>query len=334
MSTTGQPNETEDLSTVEEFGDESGQLPTVQGKILDFLERAEMTDAQPVFYLYKYENYVSGEGKAFIQKFEDCDPPDEESIARVHGSGRYLLTLTIPKSKGGKRGLTRMYRFRVHPSFKTGDNLLMQSTAPAPAFMAPPAQPAGNGMIEAFGMLEKLLVMLVPLFNRPRDENVLGILNQNYEAVNGLMKKQMQENMLLLNEYQRSIADLGESIPMVNEQETQIEETPSIIEQFAPLIQQWLPLLMGSGPQAQAAGTLVRQVPQVQQIMRDKIQLRKIINYLDQTNGPDTTDRILRALKIQRTGARPVQVQQPATAPGSAAAPRKKPAARKRVASK
>lgn len=331
MSKTGQQPD-DDLSTVEEFDDESGQLPTVQGKILAFLERAEMTDAQPVFYLYKYENYVSGEGKAFIQKFEDCDPPDEESIARVHGPGRYLLTLSIPASKGGKRGLTRMYRFRVHPSFKTGDNL-MQSTAPAPAFMAPAVQPAGGGMIEAFGVLEKLLVMLVPLFNRPRDENVLGILNQNYEAVNGLMKKQMQENMLLLNEYQRSIADLGESVPMFNEQETETEETPSIIEQFAPLIQQWLPLLMGGGPQAQAAGTLVRAVPQVQSVIKDKLQLRKIIKYLDDTNGPDTTDRILRALKIQRTGARPVQVQQPATASAPPAGRAiRKPVSRKKVA--
>lgn len=316
-SKTGQqpnePEEREDLSTVEEFGEESGIMPTIQGRIYAFLQRAELSEAEPVFTLFKYENYVSGEGKAFLQKFEDCDPPDEQSIARLYGSGRYLLILNVPPIKGKSKGLTRTYRFRVHPAFDKSDS----TTPNLPQYLPQPH--TGNGMVEAFGVLEKLLVMLVPLFNRPRDENVLGILNANYTAVNDLMKKQMQDNLRVLTDYQRSIADLGEMQPMYETEQEEETTTPSIIEQFGPLIQQWIPLLMGGGPQAKAAGAMVKAVPQVQQIMKDKIQLRRIINYLDQTNGPDATDQLLAALKIQRTGRRPVQVPAPAPPPAPAA---------------
>jgi hypothetical protein len=95
---------------------------------------------------------------------------------------------------------------------------------------------------------------------------------------------------------------------METETETEVDEKPSIIDQFGPIIQQWLPLLLGGGPKAAAAGAIVQTVPQVQQIMKDKFQLRKIIAYLDQSNGPDKTDKLLAALKIQRIGKRPVSV--------------------------
>lgn len=305
-----QPDERNDVSTVEEFdgGEDAVSASPVQGKIYAFLQRIELEEQIPIYYLSKYENYLSGESKAFIAKFEDCEPPDEHLIGKLYGSGRYLLSCTIPPVRG-KKGTTRLYRFRVHPSFDNvagGPNL---PGAQQQMVMIPSAPGhAEPGMVQAFGMMEKLLMMLMPLFNRPRDENVLGILQQNYSSVNDLMKKQMQDNLKMIGDYQRTIADIGDTGTMNTETETETEERPSIIDQFGPLIQQWLPVLLGGGPKAAAAGALVNSVPQVQQIMKDKFQLRQIIAYLDQSNGPDATDKLLSALKIQRIGKRPVSV--------------------------
>ena len=304
-----QPEDREEISTVEEFdgGEDAISASPVQGKIYAFLQRIDLEEQAPIYYLSKYENYLSGESKAFIAKFEDCEPPDEHLIGKLYGSGRYLLSCTIPGARG-KKGFTRLYRFRVHPSF---DNVSGGPSNPG-ALVAPGAgiqMHSENGMVQSFAMMEKLLMLLIPLFNRPRDENVLGILNQNYSSVNDLMKKQMQENLKMITDYQRTIADIGDTGTM--ETETEVEaavDKPSIMEQFGPIIKQWLPILLGGGLKAEAAGALVQSVPQVQQIMRDKFQLRKIISYLDSSNGPDATDKLLAALKIQRSGKRPVQV--------------------------
>lgn len=303
MSETLDNLDTAGLDTVEEFdGEELTVFPGVTGKIYAFLEKADVQDATPTFYLYKYDNYDSGDAKAFIKKFQDCDPPDEDLIGRQYGGGRYLLMLTLPPPRGKRRGITRLYRFRVHPSFTRSD----EGTLPVqrlPVFQ----QPQGNGISEALNMLERIMVMIVPLFNRPRDENIQDILRENYLSMNQVMQSQLQENLSLLTDYQRNIADLGER---VNEQGTipEDDDGPGLMEQFGPLLNQWIPILLGGGPQAKVASAAVQSVPQVRNILQDKIQLRKIIRALDSERGPVETDKLLQVLKIKRPGgsARPV----------------------------
>lgn len=281
----------------------------LSGRIMAFLQRIELDDEQtPIYYLSKYEHSGSGETKAFVGKFEDCEPPDEALIGQRYGAGRYILTCQIPPLPGKKEFSARVYKFRVSSAFDRHRDASTPAAIPAaiPAGMISPEA----GMMQAFSILERFVSLIMPMFNRPRDENVLGILNQNYQSVNDLMKKQMQDNMKMLTDYQRTIADLGNGETMETTATEERPEPPSIIEQFGPLIQQWIPVLLGGGPKAAAAGALVQQVPQVQQVLKDKLQLRKIIMYLDQSQGPDRTDKILAALKIQRSGKRPVQVQQ------------------------
>lgn len=335
---TGQQNEDTEATAAAPPGMDSGieefdvsetdqhSAASLSGRVYAFLQRVELEDTTPVYYLSKYDSFGSGEQKAFVGKFEDCEPPDEALIGNKYGPGRYILTCQIPAGGSRKTPIVRVYRFRVSPSFaRQGDPAAPAAIA---AHLPAPVQSPEAGMMQAFSMLERFVGLLLPLFNRPRDENVLGILNQNYSAVNEVMKKQMQDNLKMINEYQRMIASIGEGDDGDDMGTTATEEraeTPSIIEQFGPLIQQWIPLLLGGGPKAAAAGALVQTVPQVQEIIKDKMQLRKIIAFLDQSQGPDKTDRILSALKIQRQGKRPVPVQAPA-APAAASRSRKKAA--------
>lgn len=307
------PGGNPDANGIEEFDvSETDQhsAASLSGRVHAFLQRIDMADTSPVYYLSKYDHFGAGEQKAFVAKFEDCEPPDEALIGSKYGAGRYILTCQIPAGGGRKSPIVRIYRFRVSPVFDRKD----EGTAPAaiPATYPAPAASPQAGFLEAFALFEKMMMMIVPLFNRPRDENVLGILNQNYQSVNDLMKKQMMDNLKMITDYQRTIAELGngEGESMETTAADERPEPPSIIEQFGPLIQQWIPVLLGGGPKAAAAGALVQTVPQVQEVLRDKLQLRKIISFLDNQQGPDKTDKILAALKIQRTGKRPVQVQQ------------------------
>lgn len=297
-------------SGIEEFDiSETDQhsAASLSGRVYAFLQRVEIEDTSPVYYLSKYDNFGSGEQKSFVAKFEDCEPPDEALIGSKYGPGRYILTCQIPPSRNRKNPVVRIYRFRVSTAFARREEPAHLAAIPA----AIPAAAPGVGMPEMFAMFERFVSLLLPLFNRPRDENVLGILNQNYSTVNELMKKQMQDNLKLLTDYQRNIASITEEGEAEEVDTTDDRaETPSIIEQFGPLIQQWIPLLLGGGPKAAAAGALVNTVPQVQEVLKDKMQLRKIIAFLDQSQGPNKTDKILAALKIQRSGKRPVQVQQ------------------------
>ena len=300
-----------DTSGIEEYDVTEAEYhnqASLSGRVWAFLQRVEVEGISPIYYLSKYDNYGTGESKAFVAKFEDCEPPDEDLIGTKYGPGRYVLTCQIPV-KGQKNPLVRIYKFRVSQSFaRQGDR---SGPAAIPAAIPAAVVNPQEGMIQAFSMLERFVGLLLPLFNRPRDENVLGILNQNYSAVNELMKKQMQDNLKMINDYQRTIAEIGggEGGEVEPATGTERAETPSIVEQFAPLIQQWLPLLIGNGPKAAAAGAIVQSVPQVQDIIKDKLQLRKIVAYLDQSQGPDKTDKVLAALKITRPGKRPVAVQ-------------------------
>lgn len=318
------PGGSMDTSGIEEFDvSETDQhsAASLSGRVHAFLQRIDMADTSPVYYLSKYDHFGAGEQKAFVAKFEDCEPPDEALIGSKYGAGRYILTCQIPAGGGRKSPIVRIYRFRVSPVFDRKDEGMAPAAIPA-TYPAPAASPQA-GFLEAFALFEKMMMMIVPLFNRPRDENVLGILNQNYQSVNDLMKKQMMDNLKMITDYQRTIASLGEGEEVETTTTEERPEPPSILEQFGPLIQQWIPVLLGGGPKAAAAGALVQTVPQVQEVLRDKLQLRKIISFLDSQHGPDKTDKILAALKIQRTGKRPVQVQQ---------VPQVEPKGRKRAA--
>jgi hypothetical protein len=284
-----------DISETDQFS--AGSL---SGRVMSFLQRIDIDDQSPVYYLSKYDHYGNGEQKAFVGKFEDCEPPDEAMIGARYGAGRYILTCQVPATNN-RKAVCRVYRFRVSPSFDKSNST--STLTPNHPIMQPPVvvnQQAS--MSEALAMVEKIMMMLVPLVNRPRDENVLGILQQNYSSVNDLMKKQMQDNLKMITDYQRTIASISEETEMATTTTDEPEDKPTIMEQFAPLIQQWMPILLGGGPRAAAAGALVQTVPQVQEILKDKLQLRKIISYLDNEHGVNKTDQILGALKIQRSG--------------------------------
>lgn len=313
MNNTDQQTELEE-SPVEELTAADGIAdPSYILKIQEYLEKQKIDVMQPVFYLYRYENYTSGEAKALICKYKEGDPPDEDDIGRKFGSGRYLLVMSIPRSAGNnKKTQVRAYRFRVHPEY---DKLRSESPVMGGNNMPVPypviEKNSGSSLVDAIQIIERLITAMVPMFNKPKDESISEVLNQSYGVMGDMMKKSMMNNIALMNDFQKSLVFGGNA--EMDETEVLEEEEPSIISQIAPLLTEWIPLILGKGPQATVAQKAVQMTPQFQQIVKNKSELLKLVNYFDQEKGPAETDKILTALKIRRPGrsARPARRRAP-----------------------
>lgn len=309
----GQQNSVDDdVQAVEEFSGNDAQIEiSVTQKIFEFLEKQKLDDSQPVFYLYKYEDYRTGEVKSLINKYRDCDPPDEDDIGKEFGSGRYLLVMSIPRQSDGK-GLMRAYRFRVHPRY---DSFVGKEKASLPVQQLqtvqqlPPQQniPSFN---DAFGMIERVLAIVSPLLNRPpQNENVQSVLSQSYTAMGEMMKRSMIDQYKMFSEMKNGLLTGGENMNVAEIEEE--EKGASMLETLGPLLNEWLPKLLGGGPQATMVQAAVKHSPQFQQIIKDKIELNKIITYLKETQGEEQTEKILAALNIVKAPRR-VSAKQPA----------------------
>jgi hypothetical protein len=291
----GQQNDTDEINTIEEFSGDDSQIEiSVTQKISEFLAKQKIDEDQPSFYLYKYDDYRTGEGKSLINKYRDCDPPDEDDIGKEFGSGRYLLVMAIPRQLNGK-GLMRAYRFRVHPRY---DSFIQKQKVLEPVReIQTQVVQSGPTFNDAFGMIERVLSIVSPLLNRPRDENVQNVLTQSYSTMGEMMKKSLMDQFRMMSELQKTMLIPGETMPTTTIEEER-EVSPSILETLGPLLTEWLPKLLGGGPQAQVVQAAVKHSPQFQQILKDKVELNKIISYLKETQGEEKTDQILAALNI------------------------------------
>lgn len=277
----------------EEFTEKDGFVdPSYLARINTFIAMAKADVSEATCYLYKYDNYTSGEAKSTIHKYEGGDIPDQDEVGKVWGSGRYLLVLGIPAS-GGRKALMRAYKFRINPVYdlqRTGSQV--QQIVPHDS--------GKNSMAEAFTMLQGLLAMLIPLFQRPSESPDMNkILMGNFDMFGGLMKKQMMENIELMNDYQRKLQLVREGTDMRNDDEGE-EQAATIIDQIKPLLAEWLPKLIGGGREAKVVSKIVKGSQMFKEIAKNQNMVRSLISYLDKEKGREEADKILSTLGMQR----------------------------------
>lgn len=323
MAKSGQQPVDDDLQTVEEFDVENVE-PTITQKIDEFIAKQKLQDASITFYLYKYDDPRTGETKSLINKYQECDPPDEDDIGREFGSGRYLLMMTTPRLDNNKTKM-RAYRFRVHPRYdqimKNREQLPAVPAAPAPAVPQVQTVQTGPSFNDMLGIVERMFTMISPILNRPQNENVVDLMNQSYGTMGAIMKKSLMEQFSFMSELSKSLIPGGENMNQIAyTEDDEIEETGGgLLEQLAPLLSQFLPLLLGGGPQAQMVSGLVKQSPQFKEVVKNQAELNRIIEYLDQAEGPEKTDQILQALRVKRvtTAKRKQPTAQPQRQPAA-----------------
>lgn len=279
-----------------ELQSEETELISYVDQINDFVTRNNLLEIEATYYLYKYDN-STGNAKSFIHKYSSVEPPDEDTIGRTFGSGRYLFIMTIPRCDKAPKGFMRAYPIKIHPHY---DTLRQAPAAPvAPTII----QQSSNGFSEAFDMIGKIVALIAPLLQRTQQQPVMpdmsSMLFKTYEATNEVLKKSMTENVKNLGEMQRKILQLenGEMGSLVDTDE---EEGTSLIETLKPLLLEWLPTLIGDTPQSKMVQQVVKRAPEFKRIVNNKQEFKTLVAYLDQSQGKEVTDKVLTSLKLKR----------------------------------
>lgn len=275
-------------------------------RISEFLVKSSLTMNDAVFYLYKYENYGTGDSKACIKKYTDGEPPDEHEVGMAYGSGRYLLIMYVPPSNGRKQ-ISRGYKFRCHQNYDTVRNVAPVSV---PSVVSPAPVNPGQSMLEVMGMFTALINALGPLIRPPTDPDVSKMSGQYTAMFQDVMKKAMMSNIELMNNYQHAVAKIknpGDNVQNRNNQNDQQEgdggSAAGIIEQLAPFITEWLPKLIAGGQQGKAVAMVAKSTKMFQEIKRNRNTITALIRYLEEKNGPEDTNKVLTALSLKRPPA-------------------------------
>lgn len=259
-----------------------------------FIARNNLLEIEAVYYLYKFDSNT-GNAKSFIHKYSAVEPPDEDTIGRTFGAGRYLVILAIPRCDKAPKGYMRSYQIKIHSYY---DTLKQAPAAPAPTII----QQSGGNFSDAFEMIAKIVAIITPLLQRsqqPQVPDMSAMLFKTYEATNEVLKKSMTENVKNLGEMQRKILSL-ENGEMNTEVDTDEEEETSLLETLKPLIMEWLPKLIGNSPESKVVQSVVKNTPQFKRIISNKQEFKTLVSYLDQQQGKEVTDKVLGSLKLKR----------------------------------
>ena len=263
-------------------------------QINDFIARNNLLEIEAVYYLYKFDSNT-GNAKSFIHKYSAVEPPDEDTIGRTFGAGRYLVILAIPRCEKAPKGYMRSYQIKIHSYY---DTLKQAPAAPAPTII----QQSGGNFSDAFEMIAKIVAIITPLLQKsqqPQIPDMSAMLFKTYEATNEVLKRSMTENVKNLGEMQRKILSL-ENGEMNAEVDTDEEEETSLLETLKPLIMEWLPKLIGNGPESKVVQSVVKNTPQFKRIISNKQEFKTLVSYLDQQQGKEVTDKVLASLKLKR----------------------------------
>lgn len=282
--------------TFEELDDSEAQIDkSYTQKIQEFLDKSKL-DIAPTFYLYKYDNSINGDAKSLIKRYKDTDPPDEDDIGREFGSGRYLLAMTIPTCREWPKGCTRCYRFKLHQEYDKVRNQYLALSQPA---IPVQSVQRDTGVSDMFAMMERFIAMVLPLLQRDQNPDINALMYGNFRNTNEILKRQTMNNLELLKDYQRKVANIStEEDEEMNNSPVQQETT--ILDQILPLVSEWLPRLINGNTESKALSNVVRSTPQFKQIVSDKTEFKRLITYLDKKEGAEKTDKILAALKLKR----------------------------------
>jgi len=293
-------NEGAEVEHIEEFtADEIPFIPSYQFKMQEFFLKSNIDENEPVYYLYRFENDKSAK-KQLIDKFSNISPPDEHEIGLEHGSGKYLLILVIPPNEQYKKGTSRGYQFYVGEVYderrrKTHRfrNVYEPETIPPPP--PPVVVDQKNNFLDTVSIIEKIVTMVTPLLvarTEQKQPDFTGIVRDGYKAISEVMQQSMMENFKMIQQVQKR------QLNLIDPPKEDTPEPPGIIQQFLPLLAEWLPKLMGNDMQSKMTGNLIKNIPQIKDIVNDSQKLNDIVGYLVQTEGVEATKQILNNLGI------------------------------------
>src|SRR5271157_1826560 len=258
--------------------------------------------------LSRYKNPLGGENGARVQidEWQNFIPSWHE-IGIKHGSGRYIIQITIPKGrKQRKTNASRSKVLDVHYDILKQEALNRAYAGAVPAGKVQPIAPASQD--QSLVIIERLMGLFAPIITAMLARQAAPAspgaeMVSMYGAMNQLFKRQAEENMNLLNGLTRDRLENGfeddTDDPEIGDLDRQPAQ-PSFFQQAAPFISEALKMLLGGGPQGAAAGAIIKKVPGFKEVINNPGELKKFIAEMDRTIGTDKVNQALKKLKVAR----------------------------------
>lgn len=274
----------------------------------EYIETEKLNAEELHVYLYKFENPISGKKKYCADRFDIESVPDQHEIGLEHGSGRYILFVSVPKCKQFPKGTSKTFYFILGKNYdekmreaKRMNTVPDQVQQPAQQTVPAPAAAGMSGFSEAFQLIERVISVFTPLLKQqiPQQQPPDALqeaMKQSYQMVSQIMKNSMMENFKMIQQFQ------NDQMKKIQDEESRRIETkndePGFIDKIAPLIEQFLPQILDKGPQGKLFSSMARNAPEVKNIINDQIRLNQLVNWMVESHGLETTVQVLEKLNI------------------------------------
>lgn len=299
-------NELEDFEEPEQLQDiKPEDLPQGSDSLLfEYLQRNDLVDNEYFISLYKYDR-DHGEMKTFCEKFIG-EIPNEDSIGRIYGGGRYCLILQVRDKAGRARGTTR--KFKLHKRYDRFANSSGQEQGVFPMVSLSGSQGnGGNQLQDAVNLVRVMMGTFMPMLKmlqgpqqappqaNPQTESMASMMTENYKAMNEAMKEMMLDNTQLFNDVSRRAVDL----PEVTEDESESSGVIGMFNSMLPMVEKLLPLITQRGAAGMQAVRTVQEMPGFKNAVKDKATIKKLYDYIEKSQGTETARKVLQKFKIK-----------------------------------
>jgi hypothetical protein len=276
---------------------------TLDDKINNFIERANVENLTPCMYVYKYKQNSSTQ-RSLCGKFEGEDIPDEHNIGLQYGSGRYLAIVQVPSGEKQARKQSTI-GFEISPNYDdlrrtaavTGQLPYLNSLPVRNASMVPQ-----NAQADNMTMLRETMSFMAELFGKmqgaapaPLQQNtdIAGLMLQQYKGMGDVLKANLLQTDSMMQEALKSklMAEMKHLTGSMNNNEPEPDESepPNIIQALLPELIKILPAILSSPKTAalmqaatspaaiQAAETTISNLQQSHKKAADTAILKKVM---------------------------------------------------------
>lgn len=305
-------NMLEDFEEPEQLQDiKPEDLPQGSDSLLyEYLQRNDLVDNEYFISLYKYDR-DHGEMKTFCEKFIG-EIPNEDSIGKIYGGGRYCLILQVRDKTGKARGTTR--KFKLHKRYDRFANSSGQEQGVFPMISLGGSQGnGGNQLQDAVNLVRVMMGTFMPMLKmlqgpqqlapqeNPQSETMASMMTENYKAMNEAMKEMMLDNTQLFNDVSRRAVDL----PEVTEDENETSGVVGMFNSLLPFVEKLLPMVTQRGAQGMQAVKTIQEMPGFKNAVKDKATIKKLYDFIEAKHGTGTAKQILQKFKLKSPYKKP-----------------------------
>lgn len=309
----------DDLTEIREIDADTYTDMEVESRLADWIETNAVENKEPRATLYKFT------GPNLSEK-EQCDHykgvfPSRHDIGLEYGSGKYMLIISNgAHAKEKIKGTT--VRFTLSKAYdeksrKFHAEKALQSIVPTPATQPlAPIAPVDNSkaMADSFSMvqnmMQSIMSMFKPILERAMTPPPLPALPtpvadplKDYQLSRQIMKESMTDNLQIMSDFQRKLLEIqnGNNMNETDDNEDLPEEKKSMFERIIELAGPFLDVLAQNNLAAKTAALGIKAAPQFKAVLSDVPLARKIIRYVDEKEGPQRADTVLKNLGVDRT---------------------------------